>query len=78
MQCIVKGDTCSDGADNIIHDDQTKGEGEMTNCKICGDDKNLICTCGFCEDCLKEFGHDGCNELLNQYKKNDKQQTDHS
>lgn len=35
----------------------------MSNCKICGKDSTLICLCGFCDDCIEEFGHDTCEEI---------------
>jgi hypothetical protein len=33
-------------------------------CPICNQDKNIICSCGFCQDCLNKHGHKGCQEIL--------------
>ena len=33
-------------------------------CSICKQDKSGSCICGFCYDCLKENGHEGCKKIM--------------
>jgi hypothetical protein len=37
-------------------------------CNVCGKDKNGMCLCGFCQDCIKEHGHDGCHKIMEDRK----------
>lgn len=39
-------------------------------CPICGKQTNVACTCGFCPDCIKKHGHDGCYKIIEE-RKND-------
>lgn len=33
-------------------------------CNVCGQDKSgIFCTCGYCQKCIDEFGHDKCFEI---------------
>jgi hypothetical protein len=43
----------------------------MTNCKICGKDSGMkiICICGYCFDCIKQYGHEKCHEIEQEEKK---------
>ena len=43
-------------------------------CPICNKKSKGTCLCGFCFDCIKEFGHDGCSDKLNEieWKKRNK------
>lgn len=38
-------------------------------CLICGQDTIGSCLCGFCIDCLKEYGHEKCQELIREKEK---------
>lgn len=35
----------------------------MTKCKICQIDKQPTCICGYCDDCVKKYGHDECAKI---------------
>jgi len=36
-------------------------------CKICGRiDIKCTCLCGYCSDCVKEYGHERCNEIASK------------
>ncbi len=37
-------------------------------CPICGKDACAICSCGFCQDCIKRFTHEGCVNKLKEWK----------
>jgi hypothetical protein len=30
------------------------------NCSVCGRDVSGSCLCGFCFECIKQYGHDNC------------------
>ena len=40
----------------------------MTKCPLCKKDSNRTCLCGFCQDCLDEFKHEGCYAKLEALK----------
>jgi hypothetical protein len=44
-------------------------------CPICEKDAKAICSCGFCLDCIKEYGHPYCTRKLEEIalKKDEKQ-----
>lgn len=35
-------------------------------CKVCEQDRNAFCTCGYCILCLKEIGHERCQEIADK------------
>jgi hypothetical protein len=35
-------------------------------CKICNKDSNLICLCGFCQECIKNYGHEECSRMVKE------------
>lgn len=37
-------------------------------CPICRIQKNNTCTCGYCQDCIELYGHQGCAEILEDRK----------
>lgn len=41
----------------------------MSICPVCGQDKAGVCCCGYCWECIRRFGHEGCRELLEDRKK---------
>ena len=34
----------------------------MVKCKICKKDKDIVCICGFCNECIKKYGHEYLSE----------------
>lgn len=38
-------------------------------CKICGEDRTVICLCGYCQDCISRYGHEKCSEMLKEENK---------
>ena len=38
-------------------------------CKVCGRDVTGICSCGYCIDCIKRYGHDECFNIVVSKKK---------
>lgn len=43
----------------------------MSYCKICGRETNIVCICGFCNECLRNYTHEGCYDRLNCEKSKD-------
>ena len=42
-------------------------------CPICKKETNVICTCGFCPKCIKEYGHEGCHDIIDKRKHKEKE-----
>ncbi|MCX6748700.1 MAG: hypothetical protein NT076_03775 [Candidatus Pacearchaeota archaeon] len=36
------------------------------NCPICEKETPVVCACGFCPNCIKQYGHDKCSELARE------------
>ena len=39
----------------------------MGRCPICNNVSNVICIncmCGFCDDCIKQYTHEGCFKIM--------------
>ena len=36
----------------------------MSNCPICQKQSNVTCICGFCQECIKSYGHEECSDML--------------
>lgn len=41
-------------------------------CPICNQDVSGSCLCNFCINCLEEYGHEKCVEMLKQKTKDKK------
>jgi hypothetical protein len=39
-------------------------------CVICGEDNDAIahCICGYCQNCLDKYGHEGCRKMEREKK----------
>jgi hypothetical protein len=42
------------------------------NCSVCGRDVSGSCLCGFCFECIKQYGHDNCIIKAKEKKEDDK------
>lgn len=38
-------------------------------CKICKKDATCVCLCGFCNNCVRLHGHQGCAFIIENNKK---------
>lgn len=42
-------------------------------CPICERETRVVCTCGFCPNCIRDYGHDECSKILKEKQsKNDR------
>jgi hypothetical protein len=32
-------------------------------CKVCKEDKHIMCLCGYCTECIELYGHEKCKKL---------------
>lgn len=59
--------------EKILREDEGRAIDEgakMVKCKNCKEDKHIVCLCGFCNDCIKEFGHEYLAQLqLSKHKR---------
>jgi hypothetical protein len=41
-------------------------------CRVCGLDKNGMCLCGYCLECIEAYGHFNCEIVIRERKENEK------
>jgi hypothetical protein len=35
-------------------------------CIVCNKLTNVCCICGYCQECIKRYGHDECSRIVQQ------------